>query len=111
MLTRKYLGKPILKKESPKVHLDKSSGDIPSLQIQAMDKRGQLFLNKKINKERRCNSRSSIENEKSISNLVMPKYHLRDSLSKNYYETRTIVQNNPNSGIKDCIVERNKLRA
>ena len=108
MLKRKYLGKPLLMNESPKVYLDKSPPDHPSLQTQADDKRAQTFFKKKIKKELNCNSRSSIE--VSTSTPLMPKYHLSDSHSKNYYQTNSIVKNNRKSGIKDCKVERKQSK-
>ena len=85
MLKRKSLGKPLLINESAKLHLDKSPPDHPSLQTQADDKRAQPFIKKKIKKELSCNSRSSIE--VSTSTPLMPKYHLSDSHSKDYYQT------------------------
>ena len=109
MLKRKYLGKPILINESPKVHIVKSQGDHPYLQTQADDKRALPFLKKKIKKELSCNSKSSIEN--SMCTPLMPKYHLSDSHSKNYYQTNTIVKNNRKSSIKDCILERKQSKS
>ena len=109
MLKRKYLGKPLLINESPKLHLDKSPPDHPSLQTQADDKRAQPFIKKKIKKELSCNSRSSIE--VSTSTPLMPKYHLSDSHSKKYYQTNTMVKNNRKSSIKDCIVERKQSKS